>query len=114
MSARVFITQLPTRREGDAWVPTVDIKPAEEHGELLFLIPPGHNFPNADMIQEQLGPKLASFGAADSLLAIGDPVVMTVAAAILGARREPFTLLKWDRITKRYHTYKIDPAPWAR
>lgn len=106
---RVFITQLPSRMEGGAWVPTVDIAPAREHGEPVFLVPPGMNQPTMDGVVEQLRRKLNDFTQADFILPMGDPVLMVTAAAILGARFNYFNMLKWDRHARRYFVYAIDP-----
>jgi hypothetical protein len=110
MVAKVYITQLPARREGNAWVPTVDVTPAREFGELIYLIPHGMNFPEAEMVEPQLVAGLANFKAEDYLLPMGDPVVMAAAGAVLGALRKPFKLLKWDRIAKRYQVYNLNPV----
>lgn len=111
MQPRVFVTQLPTRQEGGAWVPSVDISPASEHGAVLFLIPPGMNFPAeaAQMALDQVSRGLLDFSAKDFLLPMGDPILMASAAACLGARRAPFKVLKWDRHTRRYTVYVIRP-----
>jgi len=108
--SKVYVTQLPTRRENNGWVPTVDITPAREFGEIVYLMPPGMNFPDAEMVESQLESSLAHFAAEDFLLPMGDPIVMVVAAALLGAERVPFKVLKWDRITKRYQVYTLTPA----
>lgn len=104
---RVFITQLPSRMEGGGWVPTVDVTPAKEHGDLLFMIPPGMNQPTGQGTIEQLRSKLRDFGAEDFLLPMGDPILMVAASAMLGARGEMFKVLKWDRQTRRYQVYVV-------
>lgn len=106
---KVFITQLPSRLEGGSWVPTVDVTPAEEHGAIVFLVPPGLNAPTMQGVVEQLRSKLAEFGPEDFLLPMGDPVLMATACAILGARLEMFHMLKWDRQSRRYRSYLINP-----
>lgn len=106
---RVLVTQLPSRREGDAWVPTVDITPASKHGEVEILLPMGMNFPSAEMIKEQLYPKLIAFDRSrDILLPMGDPIVMAVACAILGSHLGGFEMLKWDRHDRAYSVFSID------
>jgi hypothetical protein len=109
MEPRVFVTQLPTRYEGGAWVPTVDITPAREHGEVLYMIPPGFNLPDASLAMQQVQERLKDFTPKDYLLPMGDPIVMAAAAAVLGARRAPFKVLKWDRPARRYMVYVIIP-----
>lgn len=108
---KVFVTQLPSRLEEGAWVPSVDVTPAKEHGDLVFLLPPGMNQPTAETVVPQLQAKLTDFSAEDFLLPMGDPVVMAAAAAILGAQISGFKMLKWDRHTKRYNVYRVDLVP---
>lgn len=105
---KVFVTQLPSRIEDGAWVPSVDISPAKEFGDLVFVLPPGLNHPTAETIMPQLHSKLFTFTPEDYLLPMGDPVVMAAAAAWLGSRMEAFKMLKWDRITRRYNVFTID------
>lgn len=106
---KVFITQLPSRLEQGSWVPTVDVSPAKEHGELVFLVPPGLNAPTMDGVVDQLRRKLATFSDGDALLPLGDPILMATACAILGARQQTFRVLKWDRPSRRYYAFSIDP-----
>lgn len=105
---RVFITQLPSRIEAGQWVPSVDVSPAREHGELVFMVPHGINFPSADMVMTQITENLLDFNEEiDCLLPMGDPVVMACAAAILGARMNSFKMLKWDRQSRCYIPYRV-------
>ena len=110
----VFITQLSSRLEHGSWVPSVDVTPAREFGELHFMIPAGVNFPEARMAEAQLWAQLdvapGFRNVQDFLLPMGDPVVMAAAIARLGARREPFRILKWDRFEKRYVAFTITPS----
>lgn len=108
-NSRVFVTQLPSRRENDAWVPTVNIDAAREHGVIHCILPMGMNYPEADAVCRMLRERLEGFTNEDCLLAIGDPVVMAAAAAILGARGRGFKLLKWDKFSKRYSIFQINP-----
>lgn len=106
---RVFVTQLPSRLEDGVWVPSVDVSPAKEFGELVFVIPPGLNHPTADTVIQQLRDRLHDFNSVeDFLLPMGDPVIMAAASALLGRRTSWFRLLKWDRITRRYNVFEIE------
>ena len=106
----VYVTQIPSRVENGAWVPTIDISPAREYGELEVMLPSGMNAPTAEFIARQFRTALSNFNPhEDYLLTAGDPVAMVVAAAILGGRGNPFMMLKWDRHAKRYLSYEIEP-----
>jgi hypothetical protein len=105
MNAKVFITQIPNKRVGDQYVPSVNIGPAAEHGELLEpMMPPQAAFyATADLvkqIKEHL--KDYNYEAGDSILGLGDPTIMAVAFAVLGSIKGRFRVLKWDRDIKRY------------
>lgn len=106
---RVLVTQLPSRREGDSWVPTIDITPASKHGEVEIILPMGINFPSAEMIKEQLYKKIIAFDRSrDILLPMGDPIVMAVACAMMGSYHGHFRMLKWDRHDHGYNVFEIE------
>jgi len=104
----VYITQLSTRREGSAWVPTVDITPAKEFGDLVYLLPSGMNYPSLGEVLPVLQAGLAKFRhSQDMVLPMGDPTVIMAVGAILGAAGDSFKLLKWDRKSHRYFIQEI-------
>ena len=106
---RVLVTQLPSRREGDSWVPSIDISPAQKWGEIKILLPMGMNFPTADLVREQLYSALEVFDRErDILLPMGDPIVQAFACAMLGAHFGQFRMLKWDRHDKAYNVFEIN------
>lgn len=104
--AKVYVTQIPSRMEGGAWVPKVDITPARKFGAIEIMMPAGYFYVDERSFGK-LNVALADFKTGDFLLPMGDPVLMTVAAAILGSRREPFNVLKWDRKSSEYYVYQI-------
>ena len=103
---KVYITQVPHKRDEEtrAFVPAFNIAPAEEHGELVVMMP--HRAPfhaTAELVaQLRLHLKNYDFGAGDSLIAMGDPAIIAAAAALLGSMGGRFRLLKWDRNVGRY------------
>lgn len=103
---KVFITQVPHRRDRDtdALVPSVNIAPASEHGEIVVMMPPRTSFyATADLVR-QMGEALRDYDyeAGDCLVAMGDPSVIAVACGWLALHKGRFTLLKWDRNLGRY------------
>lgn len=116
---KVFVVQVPSRREGGEWVPKYDLSAAEAFGELVWVLPPGN-------VPIEPGPTVASLSAAfgafdflrDHLLLLGDPVAIARAVAVLCARRSfledfsgeslPISLLKWDRRADAYQPVRID------
>ena len=104
--SKIFVTQLPARRENNQWVPIVDITPAKEFGDIVVMLPSGINYPDTNSVKEQLIPQLEEFGEEDFLLPLGDPLVMTVATALV-ARKGFFKILRWDRQSRRYFSFEV-------
>lgn len=102
----VFVTQIPNRRDKDtgAFVPSINIAPAAEHGEIRVMMPAQAPFHATTDLVSQLRAHLKnySYGAGDSLVAVGDPAIIAVACAILGKEHGRFIVLKWDRNVGRY------------
>ena len=103
---KVYITQVPHRRDPEtkAYVPSVNIAPAAEHGELIVMMPARASFHATSDLVRQMREHLKNYDyeAGDCLVAMGDPAVIAVACAILGRMHGKFTVLKWDRIVGRY------------
>lgn len=104
--AKVYITQVPHRRDPEtkAFVPSVNISPAAEHGELIVMMPPRAAFHATSDLVRQLKDHLKdySYEAGDSIVALGDPAIIAVACAVLGKMHGKFIVLKWDRNVGRY------------
>lgn len=109
---KVFITQVPSRRDPEtkAFVPTVNIGPASEHGEIVIMMPPQASFYATGDLVDQISEHLKHYDyeAGDSLVALGDPSVIAVACGYLGKKFGRFTVLKWDRIVSRYVPARIN------
>lgn len=106
---KVYVTQIPARMVGRAWVPTVDISPASQFGEIKVCLPSGLNFHAPVPVIRQLRDELHEFnGQEDYFLPLGDPLVMAVAAAMIGRREAKFRMLKWDRNMRHYLVYDVD------
>lgn len=103
---KVYVTQIPHRKDQDtgAFVPAFNISPAQEHGDIIVMMPPRASFYNTADLVKQLDNHLREYDyeAGDSIISIGDPSIIAVAFAILGKKFGKFTVLKWDRNTGRY------------
>jgi|SRR5687768_10721631 len=107
---KVYITQVPHRKDHKtgAFVPSVNVSPAAEHGEIVIMMPPRASFfATADLLK-QLGEHLKGYDyeAGDSLVVLGDPVVIAAACALLGSKGS-FTVLRWDKNLGRYTPVRI-------
>jgi hypothetical protein len=105
-SAKVYVTQIPHRKDkvSGEFVPSINLGPASEHGELVIMVPPRTSFFATDELVTGLEEKLRwyNYENGDSLVALGDPAIIAVACAILGRVHGRFLLLKWDRNVGRY------------
>lgn len=110
--SKVFVTQIPHRRDTEtkALVPSINIGPASEHGEVVVMMPSQASFyATSDLIQQmEEHLKHYSFDEGDMLIALGDPINIGVACAYLGRRFGKFTMGKWDRQLGRYLKVTID------
>lgn len=107
---KVYITQVPHKKDKatGSLVPSVNISPASEHGEIVIMMPPRATFfATADLIKqlrEQL--KDYDYEGGDALIAMGDPVVIAAACAVL-AIKGSFTVLRWDKNLGRYNQARL-------
>lgn len=102
---RVFVPMVPSRWDTtlSMWIPTVNIAPAERHGELNVLLPPDANRLHTAPLVAALKERMRDFGENDYLVALGDPSLLAAAACI--AVRQTggkLRMLKWDRRTADY------------
>jgi len=104
---KVFITQVPSRRDPETklWVPKVNISPAEQHGEVQILLPPGTQFYAASETTRLIRQRLheLDYQQGDFLLPMGDTVIIAVASAI-ASRRPNSTpnVLMWAKHSSPY------------
>lgn len=108
--AKVYVPQVPTKREGAELRPMFDLTPAEHFGELVILqrAQTTSMFFPVPTVRE-LKDKLKAFTENDYILAIGDPCLMVTAALIAGQRTQGrVKLLKWDRMQRCYIAVQID------
>lgn len=103
--ARVFITQEPQRRDRATGImkPFHDLSPAAAYGDIQILMPPGAISLSPGPTMDSLARKLDDFSDDDSLLLLGDPILIAMAAAICSWKnRGVVGVLKWDRNTGKY------------
>jgi hypothetical protein len=105
MSAKVYVVQKQHRWDEDkqAFVPKFDLSSAEKYGELIYLLTPTAAPFNTMPVVKELHEKLYWFGDEDSLLLIGNPVLIgcavTVAAKTNNGRVK---MLQWSGTERRY------------
>jgi len=110
MIGKVFVPQVPSRYDIsiERWVPTVNLTPAAEFGELEILLPPEAGRMEPKEIQSVLSKKLENITENDWLLATGDPVVIGITAAIAASRLYGhLRILRWNKRQKNYDPIEI-------
>lgn len=102
--SRVFVPQVPSRYDvsASAWMPTVNIDPAKKFGELKVMLPPEASRLELSSIVSMLKRMMTDFGPDDYVLALGDPMIISLAAVIAERAAGHLRLLKWDRMSRQY------------
>lgn len=103
--SKVYVVQNQHRwdRDKQRFEPKFDLTPAEEFGELVYLLSPTAAPFRPEPIIQELREKLKDYREGDHLLLVGNPVLIgfavTVAAAANGGR---VSLLQWSGKDQRY------------
>lgn len=105
MLNKVYVVNEPLRYDEDRGehVRHLNLRPAREHGELVFLLPAGQlpEDPQALVDAVELG--LAAITVHDYVLLVGDPRAIAVAAAVAARNTGGhLRLLQWQRGLGRY------------
>lgn len=105
IKSRVFVPHIPSRWNSETgnFESTVSIRAAKKYGKLVILTPPDANRMHIAPIVEAVKEKMRDYRPEDYLLAIGDPSVLALTAAIAAFRTGgQINLLKWDRQSSLY------------
>jgi hypothetical protein len=110
MTVYVVQNQMKRNQGSGALEPAFDLTPAREYGRLEFLLPSSPVPLDAGPMVKQLNEKLQQFDEdEDFVVAIGNPVAIAAAAAIIAANCQGVVpLLVWDRQVRRYNAVRID------
>lgn len=117
MTPRVFVVQRQLRwdEQAQGLVSKFDLEPAQEHGELVFLL--GSNaspFSPRNIIPE-LHAKLSDFSDDDHLLLIGNPCLIGWATSIAADYNEGrVSLLQWSGKDRRYVSVRASLFDWPQ
>jgi len=106
----VYCTQIPHRHDSKtgALVPSLNITPASEFGEVIVMMPPRSAFYDMNYLFKEVFGHLSHFKMDnDFLLPLGDPVLCGLCAAFLGRRLPYFDILKWDKNIGRYTRNRV-------
>ncbi len=93
----VFVVQRATYREGGVLKDKYDLTPAEEFGELSFLLAPDAKPFNPAPIIDELFEKLDGFSDNDFLICIGNPILLSLAVSVaVDINEGRVNLLQWN------------------
>lgn len=102
---KVYVPQQPSRFDAASrlWVPTVNLAPAEEYGDVVVMLPPNANRLHTAPLVAAMREQMRDFSGEDFIVAVGDPSLLA-AAAVIAANKAGGVLriLKWDRIGSKY------------
>lgn len=103
--SKVFVVQNQHRWDKDKGVftPKYDLSSAKSYGELVDLLTPTASPFNSEPVVRELREKLAWFGDDDSLLLVGNPVLIGCAVAIAASVNQGrVAMLQWSGTDRRY------------
>lgn len=84
-------------------VPKFDYRPAEEYGEVEFLLSPNAGPFQSRSVLNELHKKLCNFSEEDFLLLIGNPVLIGLATAVAADYSDGnINFLQWSGKDRRY------------
>lgn len=110
MGPRVFVPQEPCRYDAATklWVPTINLAPAQKHGEVIIMLPPQVSRLTTAPLIQVMKERMVDYAMHDLIVAVGDPSLIA-AAACIAARRTGGVLrmLKWDRHASDYISVEI-------
>lgn len=108
---RVFIPQVVERFDYKTGrvVPVFDLTSAAAFGSLTPILENDDDPLFLARITPKIREALADFGDEDYFVAIGDPSVIAICAALILRRRKTMKMLKWDKKLSRYLTLELNP-----
>jgi hypothetical protein len=108
--SKVYVPQIPSRYDGgtNLWIPTINIKPAEQFGEVVVMLPPAAARSGIDACAAVIAERMSDYRAEDYLVAVGDPTLYAIAAVHAHARTGVLRMLKWDRLKSGYVLEEVE------
>ena len=110
---RVFIVQRPTQRDPSTGgvVPSMDLSPANEWGEVVFLLRDSENpFGDVDATAKEVERMLDDHGydSEDFLLLVGNPALIGIVAAVASAYSPKMQFLQWSKADHGYRPVVVN------
>lgn len=102
---KVYAPQVPSKYDAATklWIPTINLEPAKEFGELIVMLPPNANRLHTNPLVMALREQMREFSAEDYIVAVGDPSLIAAASCIATrCTNGLLRILKWDRLSSSY------------
>lgn len=111
---RVFVPYEPLKKSpGGDFGRAIDLRPAAEFGDLVFILPPFSAVPlDPEAMLPAIREQLRDFGPNDYLLPVGAPHVIGWCTAIAARASRTVTMLVWGRETG-YTPIRADLRHWT-
>lgn len=103
--SKVYAPQVPSKYDPATklWVPSINLEPATEFGELVVMLPPNANRLHINPLIVALREQMKDFTKDDYIIAVGDPSLIAAASCIAVRKTSGLLrILKWDRQTSSY------------
>ena len=108
---KVYVVCKPTTLLGDNKVPKMNLKPAAQFGELVYLLEDSQSLYSTVPTVRLLKELLYDFTDEDYLLPVGDPVLMRTVAMIASEYNHGrVKFLKWDKFERKYYSIQVDTS----
>lgn len=109
---KVFIPHVPSRYDTvtDSRIPTIDLNPAKEHGELIPCLPTDTVVSHGDLQPaiERIRETIKDITEHDYILIAGDVVCNAFAVQEAFKHVDHLQLLRWSRQDREYYVVHID------
>lgn len=112
---RVFVVQNQHRwnRDKGELEPKFDLAPAEEYGEIRYVLGPTASPFSPDTVLPEMMEVLQDFGPGDHLLLIGNPILIGWATALAADANEgDISLLQWSGKDQKYISVEATLFDW--
>lgn len=115
--SRVFVVHRPTGKDKDSGeiIPTMDLSPAQEFGDLKFILREDRNpFKNIQGAMAETVEYLETegFSQDDWLLLVGNPTLIAIVASAATMMVDKLRVLQWDRNGRKYRPVEITLEPF--
>lgn len=111
MQPKVFVPNIPTRFEplSGGRVPTINLNPAMEYGDLVPCISAEVNVRDYEVNDLLAGVQesLRNCSKHDYILCVGDPILIAAAIAYAHDINGEAKVLRWDRSKKSYDVVEV-------